>query len=159
MSSSPFLLRFSRVYLEPCGSHRGLVNLSQHRKCNCPERFARSAVEYIGLADQLENHNTPPYSSLGGDWRCATYLPSSPIYSQRRRVVLAVLDSLVLYRGISDASAPYDAVGSDMQPLRVWAKSYDVSGTYEVPLSWLLYLESEASRYLPYANKPVRTCP
>lgn len=34
------------------------------------------------------------------------------------------------------------------------AESYDVSRPYRVPLSQLLYLESEANRHIPYARKP-----
>ena len=62
----------------------------------CSERFARSAglldrrgqyarlaVEYIGLADLLENHNTPPYSSHDSNWRDTTSFPSWPAYSER----------------------------------------------------------------------------
>lgn len=70
-----------------------------------------------------------------------------------------VFGSLVLYRSISAASAPYDVVGSEVQPFRIWAKSYDVSGTYRVPLSWPLCLESTAGRYLTYASKLVRNYP
>lgn len=75
----------------------GIVNndpLHKHHElflhvCTYSERFARSAgpldrpcryprliVEYIGLADLLENHNTPPYSCLDSDWRRATSFPS-----------------------------------------------------------------------------------
>lgn len=35
-------------------------------------------------------------------------------------------DGLVLYKSLTVASAPYVAVGKNVQPLRIWAKSYDV---------------------------------
>lgn len=43
--------------------------------------------EYIDLADLLENHNTPPGSSLDRDWRFVTSFHSCPAYSQKRRAI------------------------------------------------------------------------
>lgn len=37
-----------------------------------PGRYARMIVEYIGLADLLENHNTPPNSFLDSNFRDTT---------------------------------------------------------------------------------------
>lgn len=36
------------------------------------DRPGQYAAERIGLADLLENHNTPPYSSLHSHWRDVT---------------------------------------------------------------------------------------
>lgn len=85
------------------------------------------AVEYtyIGLADILENHITPPYSSPGSQWRYAL-LSLCRAYSQRGRAVSTVFDRRVLYTSLAVAPAPYGAIGSGIQPLRAWAIGYDV---------------------------------
>lgn len=57
----------------------------------------RRDVEFIGRAELLDNHNTPPYSFLGNDFPCATSFHSCLAYSKWRRAVRTVLDGLVLW--------------------------------------------------------------
>ena len=91
-----------------------------------PGRYTRSTVEYIGLADSLENHSALPCSSQDSNWRDATSFPSCPGYLEIRRVVLNTFDGLVLYRSLAVASPPYNAVASDIQSYQLWTKSSDV---------------------------------
>lgn len=81
----------------------------------CSELVARSTVEYIGLADSLENHTTLHHTLLliviGHARRLFLHVLPIPT-SQRRRAIPSVYDGTGLHRSLAVASAPYDAVGS-----------------------------------------------
>ena len=119
-----------------------------------PGRYAISTVEYIGLADSLENHSTPPYSPQDSNWRDATSFSSCPAHSELRRAVLNTFDGLVLYSSLAVASPPYNAVDSDIQPYQLWTKSSDVSQPSRASPNLLLCLESKRSWCVPHASKP-----
>lgn len=62
---------------------------------------------------------------------------------------------IVIYRNLAVASAPYDSVGSDIKPLRIW--DYDFSWPSRAPLNGLLCLDSEGSSCFPCASKTGQT--
>lgn len=63
--------RFSRPAGEQTGQHVFVLNGLLDR----PGRYVRLTIKYVGLADSLENHNTPPYYSLESDRRYVTSFP------------------------------------------------------------------------------------
>ena len=81
-------------------------------------------------------------------WRCATSFPSFPAYSQKRRAVPTGFDSPALNRSLAVAAAPCFAIGSDMQPQKIWAKSYDVSSLLSSSELAALPRERSKSLYL-----------
>ena len=86
------------------------------------------------------------------------FYPLCPAYSQRRRAVPNVSDcrSGALQEPCHPLIIPYDAVGSEIQHVRVWANGYDFSRPYRVPQNWPLCLTSQGNRYLPRASQPAR---
>lgn len=75
-----------------------------------------------------KNHITPPYFFLDGDWQCATssasvphLFPEKACYPRCRRPS----------KSYAFASAPYDALGSDLQPLRIWKRAILSPGLIE----------------------------
>lgn len=79
---------------------------------------------YLGLADMLERHISPPYSSPGNDWRGAKYFFISSV----KTCCPHYFGSFgILYTRLAITPAPYGAIGNDIQPLRLWTKGYSVS--------------------------------
>ena len=76
----------------------------------------RPSCKYIGLADLVENNNTPPYSSQDSNSRHAISFPSFPSYFEKRQAAPRVFGGLVLYSSLAVASPPYNAVDNDIQP-------------------------------------------
>lgn len=147
----------------PAGEQTGQNIFVLNGLLDRPDRYVRLTIKYIGLADPLENHNTPPYASFDSDWQYVTSFPYCPAYFERRHAIPPVFDGLLLYSGLAVAPAPNSAVDRDIKPLKLWAKSYDVSRSYRVPLhrfSSRKAKEVAASPMRAYrpVSKPVNTC-